>query len=248
MKGTFFSKPLEWNIETAGEAWEQGQELKGTLTVKNHGAEKISLEGSGVGLSFSDIKKVQTRAVGALVPELKETFSTLELSSGSEESLPFTFKIPINGQISDKKTSFYLTYGKDYIESQLQIKVNPKELFSKVIGLLDTFYRFKQKDLKSTKKGIEFKLIPPTARDMANIESLLLLFSMKEDVLSMKFDFQVKRLDTSSITTKINKESVSVVKELTPKDYSLGRDMINQDKILKTIEEVINEVKMKAVF
>src|SRR5690606_12302177 len=181
-------------------------------------------------------------------PKFKETFSIAELASGAEETIPFTFKIPLDGQISDKKTSFYLSYGKDFAESQLQLKVNPKELFMKVIGLLDTFYRFKQKDLKSTKKGVEFKLLPPTARDMANIESLLLLFSMKEETLNMKFDFQVKRLDTSSVTTKINKESVSVIKELAPKDYSLGRDMINQDKILKAIEEVISEVKMKAVF
>lgn len=248
MKGTFFSKPLEWNIETEGEAWEQGQELKGLLKVRNHGNENVSLENSGVGLSFSDIKKVQTRTEGAFNLELKETFHLKDLSPGQEESLPFIFKIPLNGQISDKKTSFYLSYGKNFIESQLQLKVIPRELFSKVIGLMDTFYRFKQKDLKSTKKGVEFKLIPPTARDMANIESLLLLFSMKDENLNMKFDFQVKRLDTSSVTTKINKESVSVVKELAPKEYSLGRDMINQDKILKAIEEVINEVKMKAVF
>lgn len=248
MKGTFFSKPLEWNIETQGEAWQQGEELKGTLKVKNHGSDTISLENSGVGLSFSDIKKVQTRAAGALDPILKEVFAHNELKAGEEHSIDFVFKIPLNGQISDKKTSFYLAYGKDLMESQLQVKVNPKDLFLKVIGLMDTFHRFKQKDFKSTKKGVEFKLLPPTARDMANIESLLLLFSMKEDVMNLKFDFQVKRLDTSSVTTKINKESVSVVKDLAPRDYSLGRDMINQDKILKVIEEVIAEVKIKAVF
>ncbi len=83
---------------------------------------------------------------------------------------------------------------------------------------------------------------------MANIDSLLLTFSMQEENLVLRFDFQVRKLDTSSITTKINKESVSIERSLLPKEYSLGRDMINQDHLLKTVEAVISEVKLKAVF
>jgi hypothetical protein len=248
MKGTFFNKPLEWNIETMGESWHQGDALKGVLRVKNHGAEVVNLEGSGVGLAQADIKKVQGRADGALKPEKTFDFPEKELRPGAEGHLEFTFTISPNAPVTDKKSSYYLSFGKNFIESQLQVKVDPKALFTKVVGLLDTFHRFKQKEYKAVKKGVEFKLIPPTSREMANVESLLLTFSMQEENLQLKFDFQVKKLDTSSVTTKINKESVSIDKTLTPKEYSLGRDMINQDQLLKKIEDVLSEVKMKNVF
>lgn len=247
MKGTFFSKPLEWNIETAGESWQQGDTVKGTLKVKNHGTEKVNLTDAGVALAYADIKKVHSRTEGALKPEVKEAFSN-ELNPGETAELSFSFPITSNSPVTDKKASYYLGFGKNFAESNLQVKVEPKALFMKVIGLMDTFQRFKLKEFKGTKKGVEFKLIPPTSRDMANIESLLLTFSMDGDNLHMKFDFQVKKLDHSSVTTKINKESASFEKVLSPKEYSLGKDMINQDVLLKNVEAVLSDVKIKAVF
>lgn len=248
MKGTFFNKPLEWNIETSGESWQQGDTLKGTLKIKNHGAESVALSECGVALAYADIKKVHTRTDGALKPEATSTFSESEIKPAEEISLDFSFPITSNGGITDKKNSYYLSFGKNFLEAQLQVKVEPKVLYSKIVGLLDTFARFKVKDIKSAKKGVEYKLLPPTSREMANIESLLLTCSMKEENLLLRFDFQVKRLDTSSVTTKVNKESVSIEKDLLPKEYSLGRDMINQDQLLKTVEAVLSEVKMKSVF
>ena len=248
MKGTFFNKPLEWNIETSGESWQQGESVKGLLKVKNHSTESQSLEDSGVGLAFADIKKVQTRASGALKLENTVPFPVKEIPANGEMTLEFNFSISPNSGITDKKSSYYLCFGKGFTEGQLQLKIEPKALYSKIVGLLDTFHRFKQKEIKTSKKGVEYKLLPPTSREMANIESMLLTFSMLEDQLQMRFDFQVKRLDTTSITTKINKESVLIEKTLTPKEYSLGRDMINQDQLLKNIELVLSDVKMKAVF
>lgn len=248
MKGTFFSKLLEWNIETVGESWQQGEILKGLLKVKNHGTEKVSLNDCGVVLAYADIKKVHSRSEGALKPESKATFKEVDLLPGSDSQIEFSFSLGPNGPITDKKASYYLGFGKNFSESQLQVKVEPKNLYTKVVGLLDTFHRFKLKETKAARKGVEFKLLPPTSREMANIDSLLLTFSMKEENLVLKFDFQLKKLDTSSITTKINKESVSIEKSLTPKEYSLGRDMINQDQLLKTVESVISDVKIKAIF
>lgn len=248
MKGTFFNKPLEWNIETIGESWQQGSHIKGTLKVKNHGAEAVSLTNAGVGLSHADIKKVHSRAEGALKPLQTVTFQEPELKPGAEALLDFSFEVGPNSPVTDKKTSYYLGFGRDFQESNLQTKIEPKALYSKIVGLLDTFHRFKLKEFKANKKGVEFKLLPPTSREMANVESLLLTFSMEDETLHMRFEFQVKRLDTSSVTTKINKENLTIEKSLFPKEYSLGRDMINQDQLLKTVETVLKDVKLKAVF
>lgn len=248
MKGTFFSKPLEWNIETEKESWTQGEGLKGTLRVKNHGAEPVNLKDAGSAIAYADIKKVHARTEGAMKFDMKETFADVELAPQETKELTFNLTLPSNCAVTDKKASYFLTYGKDASENHLMLKVEPKPLFGKVIGLLDTFHRFKLKEYKASKNGVEYKLIPPTSRDMANLESLNLIFSMNGENLQMDYDFQVRKLDTAGVTTKVNKVGVKIQKVLTPREYSLGRDMINQDTLLKSLEGVIAEVKLKSVF
>lgn len=248
MKGTFFSKPLEWNIETEKESWTQGESIKGVLRVKNHSAEEIDITGTGVGLAHADVKKVHARTEGAMKFEQKESFHQAKLAAQGTMELSFCLNLPPNSPVTDKKASFFLTYGKNHEENHLMLKIEPRILFGKVIGLLDTFHRFKVKEIKSGKSGVEYKLIPPTSRDLANVESLHLTFSMQGDTLQMDYDFQVRKLDTASVTTKVNKEGVRIKRQLSPKEYSLGKDMINQDALLKSLETAIGEVKLKSVF
>lgn len=248
MKGTFFSKPLEWNIETDKESWTQGEIIKGTLRVKNHGAETVALNEAGVAIAYADIKKVHARTEGAMKFDVKNVFQDKELKSGETKELGFDLTLPSNCAVTDKKASYFLTYGQNHAENHLMLKVEPKALFAKVIGLLDTFHRFKLKEFKGAKNGVEYKLIPPTSRDMANLESLNLTFSMNGENLQMDYDFQVRKLDTAGVTTKVNKVGVKIQKILTPREYSLGKDMINQDTLLKSIEAVLSEVKLKSVF
>lgn len=247
MKGTFFSKPLEWNIETNKESWGQGEAVEGILKVKNHSSDTVDISNSGVGLAWAEIKKVHARTEGAMKFEVKETFSS-NLGPSEARELSFKLVLPPNCAVTDKKASFFLTYGKECAENHLMLKIEPKILFTKVIGLLDTFHRFKLKEVKAAKNGVEYKLVPPTSREMANLESLNLIFSMNGDNLQMDYDFQVRKLDTESVTTKVNKVGVKIQKLLTPKEFSLGKDMINQDALLKSLDSVLSEVKLKSVF
>lgn len=248
MKGTVFNKPLEWNIETQKETWFQGDQVTGVLRLKNHGTESIDLGQAGVALSHADIKKVHARAIGAMKFDVKEIFADSRIGSGEAKDLNFTLTLPANCPVTDKKASYYLSYGRNFSENHLMMKIEPNPLFGKVISLLDTFKRFKLKEYKAAKTGVEYKLLPPTSRDMANLDSLSLALSMTEGNLLMDYDFQVRKLDTAGVTTKINKTGVKITKTLGPKEFSLGRDMINQDTLLKSIESVINEVKLKSVF
>ncbi len=248
MKGTFFSKPLEWNIETDKESWTQGENITGVLRLKNHGSESVDLTDAGVAIAYADIKKVHARTEGAMKFDAKALFSEKELKGQEQKELSFSLTLPGNCAVTDKKASYYLAYGKNHSESHLMLKVEPKILFGKVISLMDTFFRFKLKEFKGVKNGVEYKLIPPTARDMANIDSLNLIFSMQGENLQMDYEFFVRKLDTAGVVNKINKLSVKIPKNLTPKEFSLGKDMINQDVLLKSIEGVISEVKLKSVF
>lgn len=248
MKATFFNKPLEWNIGTKLESWQQGSSLEGKLTVKNHGTEKVDLSGAGVGLAFAEIKKVHARAEGALKKEAESLLNQDSLGAGETLEMDFNLPLSENCPVSDKKSSYFLIYGRNLSENHLQLKVEPRLLFTKIVGLLDTFERFKVKEIKSHKNGVEYKLIPPTSREMANLDSLSLVLSMEGETLKLASDFAVKKLETSGVTNKINKASVKVKRDLSPRQYSLGKDLINQDELLKTFKEILSEVKMNNVF
>lgn len=248
MKGTFFNKPLEWNIETDKESWTQGEAIKGILRLKNHSGDTLKLNEAGVAIAFADIKKVHARTEGAMKFDAKALFAETELKGQEQKELPFSLTLPANCAVTDKKASYYLTYGNNHSESHLMLKVEPKILFGKVISLMDTFFRFKLKEFKAAKNGVEYKLIPPTSRDMANLESLNLIFSMQGENLQMDYDFVVRKLDTEGVVNKINKVSMKFQRLLTPREFSLGKDMINQDVLLKSIEAAIAEVKLKSVF
>lgn len=248
MKGAFFQKPLEWNIETADETWQQGGKVRGTLRVKNHGNEPVKLASAGAGLAYADIKKVHAKTDGILKPSPVAVFSDTEVAAGETKELPFDLELPANCPVSDKKATYFLTYGQGAVENHLQLNITPRVLFNKLVGLLDTFHRFKLKEFKGTKNGVEYKLIPPTSRDMANLDGLLLGFEMEGEILHLTFEFQVKKLDTSGVTNSIKKETAKLKRSLPPKEYSLGREMINQDALLKMFEGVIGEVKIKNAF
>jgi len=244
MKGTFFSKPLEWNIETREETWQQNGIITGTLKVTNHGADSFELNNHGVAIAYADVKKVHAKTEGILVPSDEMKLPSEIIPLGGHKTIEFSLTLPENCPITDKKSSWFLSYGKNSTENHLMLNVGPLALFTKIIGLLDTFQRFKVKEVKAAKSGVEFKLTPPTSREFANLESLSTLFSLKDKTLKINYEFQVKKLDTDSPVTKLKKEVVKLSKELTEKEYLLGRDMINQDQILKSIESALKEVKL----
>jgi sporulation-control protein spo0M len=248
MKATYFNKPLEWNITTLDETWPQGGVVKGSLKVRNHSDQLIKLETSGIALAEAEIKKIHSKTPNALKIQFSLPLLKDKLNPSEELNQDFEFNLPLNCNISDKKTSFYLSFGSEFKESHLQLQMTPHPIILKILGLLDTFFRFKLKEYKNSKKGVEFKFIPPASREMANVESMLIIFHLKGDHLQIKFDFQIKKIDTSSPTNKINKDILTIERELSEKQYLLSGQHLHQDNLLKIFEEVLSQVRMKNIF
>jgi hypothetical protein len=245
MKGTFFAKPLEWNIQVQGESWAQGDTLQGEVTVKNHGTEALDLAGHGVVLALGDIKKVHSRDPKAFKPWANANFTTLTVAAGASSTLPFALPLPPNCAVTDRRVSPYITYGNLAQPGHLQLAVGPRKLFTEVTKLLETFLRFKPKDVKAGKAGVEFKLLPPSSREWAHVESLLLTQTVEGEKLVLDFLFNVKVINTQSVTTALAKEQRQTRRELAPREYLLGKDMPNQDGLLKALQGALDEVKAK---
>lgn len=243
MRGTFVHGAIEWNLDLRGETWSQGQNIEGKLLLRNKSSTPVSLKGAGAILSFSEIKKIQSKDPKAIKVTHSMDLDSQTLEGLSEKEFPLKFKLSDDCGVSDNKHSLYIACGPQKVESQLQLNITPQKIFLEMIKLLETFHRFKLKSFKSNKEMVEFKLAPPLAREMVQVDQLVLGMKLAEKNLSMIFDFSMKSIDTQSVTTKMKKESKLMELTLLPKEYSLGMDMINQDVMLKRLEEVITSIK-----
>jgi uncharacterized protein YktA (UPF0223 family) len=248
MKGSSFNKSLECIIDVNGEYWSQGDTLCGTIALKNHSKENIDLSKAGVALGFFDIKKIHDKNIDyhQLISPLR-FFKNIAPQESIEKS--FEIKLDPNCPITDKKLSGYIFYGDlEMTTNQLQLKILPQKDFLKILELFDRFFRFKVKETKNGKKGLEFKLNPPTSREMANIDSLLLNMTKSPDSLQLSFNFILKKLNVSGVSHKIEKNEFTILRNILNKEYLFAPGLIDQDKILKMFEDVLAEIKLNNIF
>ena len=59
MRSIFFQQPLQYQIEVDGENWNQGEKIKGKLTVRNMSSEKVIVNVSQVILAYGLKKNIK---------------------------------------------------------------------------------------------------------------------------------------------------------------------------------------------
>ncbi len=245
MKGTFFSQAIKWEIELSGQEWIQNSLLLGKISLHNQNSEEFTISTPRVSLCYADIKKVHSKDKDAFKPEI--SFDLHEQKIKPNEKIEFKFEFPLkeNTPISDKKKSYFIVYGDEVASSSLQINITPKPILIKIISLLETFHRFKLKEVKTSLDGAEFILIPPTSKDFAFLDQITFIPQFESEDLIFKFLMQVKKIDMTSPVTSFKKEKIAINKRLHLKEYSLGKDYLNQDNLLKVFEIVFTEAKVK---
>lgn len=246
MRGVAVLKPFQWELDVQGESWEQGQELTGTLRLTNLDAAAQTLSGK-LQLALGELKKVHARDPKAFKEIQVLALAPQQLAPGAALVESFRFALPQNGHITDKKQGPYLAYGPTGVEANLLLNVRPRQLFQEVGKILETFQRFKPKDIKNGKDCVELKFAAPSSRDYAHVEGLELSLAMQDELLMLDFLFKVKTLDTQSVTTKVAKDEKLIHLELTKRQYDLGRGLLNQDGVLKALDEALAGVRMKGL-
>lgn len=248
MKGTIFSKPFEYNLEVIGEKWRQGDQIKGTLKVRNHGALGGDLPALKVVLCEGTYKKIKAKDAKAwkslFETELENQFT---LNPAEEKSYSFEYTLPEDCLITDKNASLYLAFfDRDVLPSgHIELVIEPKLVISQILDLIQSFLRFKVMQVKYTKGMIEVKLTPPTSsRELSTIDTLILSLVEKEKALVMNYEFNMRVLDMTSGSMQAQKKTREFEQAFTSKQY-LQYDSLNQDFILQSINSVLNEVRPK---
>lgn len=250
MKGTFFQKPLEYKLNIDGESWTQGSQINATLSIANHSSEKIDLSSIGAHLCLATTKKLKAKDDSAFTFIESALMTDKELEANSEVELSFSFNLASDCSITENTLSLYILCGSKespFDGGMLQLKVVPTPSIISFIEVFENFYKFKFKPLKNKKEYVEAKVTPPDSNDWRSILSMALKMKMTESDLELIYSFKLKKMsyEDSIMGTKDSKLDIKVL--LTKKEYSGFGDVVNQDGIMKSINEVLEQVKLKAI-
>lgn len=249
MRGTFFVQGVEIVLNVEGEKWHQGESLKTTVTLKAHN-DAVDLKGWSLCLVQADQRKVKKKDPKAF--EIIEEVSLEGADKTGATGLDHSFSLKNDCLISDGTWTLALLIGPNPMEnpyqaSFLNLTVAPWAPVSSLLELFENFQRFKLKSLKNKKNKLEAKMIAPGSKELGAVEGLDLLFERLDNGLALNFSFKVKKLAYGAEGVKAKAEKVTLKKELSGKDLLSFGDSLNQDHILKTFNEVIEEVKTKSM-
>ncbi len=251
MKGTYFQKPLEFNLLVEGEQWNQGDELSGILKVKNHGAEDMDLTKVGVQLGYAQAKKVKEKNTDCFdISDTSYFDEGQKLAAGSEAELNWKFNLGDDALISEKNASQYVLYGNEegiWQGGQLQLNILPSPILQKYLEIFETFFRFKVKELKNKKGLIDAKLLPPTSRDFANIKALNIQMKYGE-TLTLNYHFKLKKIDYLENEMKMKEETQKLKYDLNSKEFMMYGKEVDQSKLESHIKSVLEEVMKSKKF
>jgi len=252
VRATLFKDGLEFKFEVNGERWLQGATIEGELFLKNHRPEVFETKKLNVRLCWGDFKKVKTRDAKAFTPLSSTELSTSEiLNSGEEKSWKWSIKLEDNCPISEKNGSLYLLFGDEVqqLGGDLQLNIDPKEVYKEIIKLMENFLRFKMKDISSKKGLVTAKFAPPLSKDFSSVDSLLMSFALEQQELKLHYEFKVKRVTLGATNTdlKMAKDVSQLEQKLDPKRYLIGKSL-DQDFVLKQLQAAIDTVKLKSMF
>lgn len=247
MKGTVFLKPLEFNVEAVGEKWRQGETIKGSLKIKNHGNEKIEIPLLKVELLTGNYKKIKAKEKKAWDTLGGMTLAeSLCLNSAEEKSFGWEFTLAEDCAVTDKNGSLYIAFfdqQDSWPVGHIELVIEPKQVIKQVLEIFENFVRFKVKEIKSAKGLVEVKLNPPASRELSNVDSLLLNLSEVNKTLTMSYLFNTRAIEMNGSSMQTQKKTREFSNTFNSRQYLIYGESLNQDFILESINSVLNEVK-----
>jgi hypothetical protein len=172
----------------------------------------------------------------------------LMINPSEDKEFPFEFNLSETCAITDKAGSLYLGFfDKDeaFPAGNIELVVAPKIIVKQILEIFENFLRFKVKEIKSGKGMVEVKLVPPTSRELSNVDGLVLSISEIEKNLTLKYFFNFRILNIAGATMQSEKTTKEIEQTFSSKQYLIYGDSINQDFIIQSVQEVLNGVKTK---
>jgi len=165
MRSVFFQNPLEYQIQTDREEWNQGDSIQGRLRVRNMSGNSVPSIQSSLVLAYGVRKEIKSGDAEAwkIQSEIMP-ISGANLDPQGEINTEWELKLSDDCPITDKSASLFLLFGGDKVMEEggridLRVELHPiLQSFLKPLRPSSSFWKSTEKAKKTIPKSNSFHL------------------------------------------------------------------------------------------
>ena len=252
MRSTFFQKPLQYQMEINGENWNQGEEIKGKLIIRNMSSETVVVNASQIILAYG-LKKSIKEGSGSPWEVLEKQVLTknISLPAGVEQSYEWMFHLATDCPISDKNGGLYLLFGGEDTLSEggrLDLPVNLHPILQNFLQTFSTQFYFLEKYQKRKSEWTEVKLVPPDSKEYPNLDFVLCLLRISKEQLEAQYLFKMSGLGRSGEKMTVTKKTRDLKQKIPPENYLQPGGFPNRACFRENINEALNVARPDVMF
>ena len=252
MRSIFFQQPLQHQIEIDGENWDQGEEIKGKLIIRNMSSETIVVNASQVILAYGLKKSIKEGNESPWEVLDNHTLSkNISLPAVSEKSYEWTFQLATDCPITDKQGGLYLLFGGEETLSEggrLDLPVSLHPILQNFLQTFSTQFFFLEKYQKRKSEWTEVKLVPPESKEYPNLDFVRCLLRISQEQLEAHYLFKISGLGRSGERMKVTKKNRELKQKIPPENYLQPGGFPNRACFRENINEALNIARPDVIF
>ena len=252
MRSTFFLQPLQHQIEIDGENWNQGEEIKGKLTIRNMSSETVVVNTSQVILAYGLKKSIKEGNESPWeVLEKQVMTQNISLPAGGEQSFEWIFQLATDCPITDKHGGLYLLFGGEdtlSVGGKLDVPVNLHPILQNFLQTFTTQFFFLEKYQKRKSEWTEVKLVPPVSKEYPNLDFVRCLLRISQEHLEAHYLFKMRGLGRSGEKMTITKKNRELKQKIPSGNYLQPGGFPNRACFRENINEALNIARPEVIF
>ena len=252
MRSTFFQQPLQHQIEIDGENWNQGEEIKGKLTIRNMSSETVVVNTSQVILAYGLKKSIKEGNESPWeVLEKQVMTQNISLPAGGEQSFEWIFQLATDCPITDKHGGLYLLFGGEdtlSVGGKLDVPVNLHPILQNFLQTFTTQFFFLEKYQKRKSEWTEVKLVPPESKEYPNLDFVRCLLRISQEHLEAHYLFKMRGLGRSGEKMTVTKKNRELKQKIPPENYLPPGGFPNRACFRENINEALNIARPDVIF
>ena len=252
MRSTFFQQPLQYQIEIDGENWNQGEEIKGKLTIRNISSEIVVVNTSQLILAYGLKKSIKEGNESPWeVLEKQVMTQNISLPAGGEQSFEWIFQLATDCPITDKHGGLYLLFGGEdtlSVGGKLDVPVNLHPILQNFLQTFTTQFFFLEKYQKRKSEWTEVKLVPPESKEYPNLDFVRCLLRISQEHLEAHYLFKMRGLGRSGEKMTVTKKNRELKQKIPPGNYLQPGGFPNRACFRENINEALKITRPDVIF
>lgn len=245
MRSVSFQRPLEYQLVTETEEWNQGDFIRGTLRIANNGTDPTPPQVAQVILAYALKKDLKAGAVDWQVLERVE-LDVPALEPQATHTGDWELHLPSESPITDKAGALHLVFGNDQAQEtggriDLQVSLHP--ILESFLQTFTTQFKFLEKYHKHLDGWTEVKLVIPDSREYPQLDEVLLQFRILQEQLQIRYVFRLRSLKRDGESMKVKRKKKEVEQALDSTEYLLPGGFPNRNRMRESIDAALEEVR-----